>query len=219
MKIKAHLAGAAAALGLSTAAFAQAPMSSPAASPAASTAARQRPPRMARETITTTLNGKNVSIEYGRPRLGSRTVKDLLSQLGPDRIWRAGGDQATTLTTETDLMIGGKRIPAGKYTLYLYAPETGDYALVVNSDLGIPLKVIYPAAPPAVADALWPHLEGYDKIAAKEVARIPLKKLTSVEPTDQFRIALEPPKAEATVLTLSWGDQGWTVDVRPGVTP
>jgi Protein of unknown function (DUF2911) len=218
MKMKAHLAGAATVLGLSTAAFAQAPMSSPAAP--ASPAARQRPPRMARETISTTVNGKKVSIEYGRPRLGNRTVKDLLSQLGPDRIWRAGGDQATTLTTETDLMIGGKRIPAGKYTLYLYAPETGDYALIVNSDLGVPLKVIYPAAPPEVADALWPHLEGYDKIAAKEVARIPLKRLTTaVEPTDQFRFALEPPKADVSALTLSWGDQGWTVDVRPSVMP
>jgi hypothetical protein len=213
MKMTIPLAGAVAALGLSTVAFAQMAGSTPAP-------ARQRPPRMARETVTTTLNGKKVSIEYGRPRLGSRTVKDLLSQLGVDRIWRAGGDQATTLTTETDLTIGGKRIPAGKYTLYLYAPETGDYALVVNSDLGIPLKVIYPAAPPEVADALWPHLEGYDKIAAKEVARIPLKRLTISEPTDQFRIALEPPKADASALSLAWGDQGWTVEVRPaGVMP
>jgi hypothetical protein len=201
MKITTHLVAAAALIGLAVPATAQ----------------RQR---MARETVSTTINGKKVSIEYGRPRLGTRTVKDLVSQLGPDRIWRAGGDQATTLTTEGDLMIGGKRIPAGKYTLYMYAPETGDYALVVNSDLGVPLKVIYAAAPPDMADALWPHLEGYDKIAAKEVARIPLKRVTSVgEPTDQFRIALDPPKADASAITLAWGDQGWTVEVRPAVKP
>ena len=94
-------------------------------------------------------------------RCSGRTVKDLLAQLPANRVWRAGVDQATTLTTESDLLIGGKRVPAGKYTLYLHAPATGSYALLVNRDLGVPLKSIYAAAPAAVADALWPHLDDY----------------------------------------------------------
>src|SRR5687768_15025359 len=116
----------------------------PAASPAAVARRQERAPR---ETVTALLNGKKVAVEYGRPALAGRKMSDLLGQLPADRIWRAGVDQATTLTTETDLMIGGKRVPAGKYTVYVHAPATGDYSLVLNSDPGIALKKIFPAAP------------------------------------------------------------------------
>ena len=95
-------------------------------------------------------------------------------------------DQATTLTTDADITVGGKRVPAGRYTLYLHAPAAGDYALVLNSDPGIALKKIYPAAPPAVADALWPRLDGYENVKATEVVRVPLKKGAAAEPMDEL---------------------------------
>src|SRR3954469_17481728 len=85
-----------------------------------------------RETVTALVGGKKVTVEYGRPALGGRNMTDLLKQLPADRIWRAGMDQATTLTTEGDITIGGKLVKAGKYTVYLHAPETGDYSLVLN---------------------------------------------------------------------------------------
>ena len=56
----------------------------------------------------TTINGKNVSIEYGRPLLKGRKLADLMKQLPPDRIWRAGSGAVTILSTEADLNIGGK---------------------------------------------------------------------------------------------------------------
>jgi hypothetical protein len=130
-------------------------------------------------------------------------------------VWRAGVDQATTLTTETDVLIGGKRVPAGKYTLYLHAPTTGTYELLVNRDLGVPLKSIYAAAPAAVADALWPHIEDYPTIKDKEVARIPLKSGAAHEGAkDRFLIGLTPAVDGVSGITLSWGDQSWTTDVR-----
>src|ERR1700687_563838 len=89
------------------------------------TAAAQEQAAPPRETVTALLNGKKVTVEYGRPALRGRTVKALLSQLPADRVWRAGVNEATTLTTESDVLIGGKRVPAGKYTLYLHAPESG----------------------------------------------------------------------------------------------
>ena len=103
-------------------------------------------PRAPRETVTALLNGKKVTVEYGRPALGGRNMDELLSKLPPDRIWRAGVDQATTLTTESDIMVGGKRVKAGKYTVYVHAPESGDYSLVLNTDLGVPLKTIFPVS-------------------------------------------------------------------------
>ena len=171
-----------------------------------------------RETVTAMVAGKKVTVEYGRPALGGRNMAELLKQLPADRIWRAGMDQATTLTTDGDITVGGKPVKAGKYTVYLYAPETGDYSLVLNTDPGIALKLIYPAAPPAVADALWPRLDGYDKVKDKEVIRVPLRKAAAAKAMDLFQIALAPAKGGASAITLTWGDQTWTTDIRAGAS-
>jgi hypothetical protein len=168
-----------------------------------------------RETQTVTFDGRKVAIEYGRPALKGRTLDELTAKLPADRIWRAGENQVTTLTTDTDLMIGGKRVPAGKYSVYMHAPAQGNWALVLNSDPGVRLKEIYAAASPDVADALWPRLDGYEKIRAKEVARIPLTAANPSAPTERFLIRLEPAKNGASALTLAWGDKGWTTLVKP----
>jgi hypothetical protein len=171
--------------------------------------------RAPRENVTALVNGKKVAVEYGRPSLRGRAVKDLLGQLPANRVWRAGVDQATTLTTESDILVGGKRVPAGKYTLYLHAPEGGTYELLINKDLGVPLKSIYAAAPPSVADAMWPHIEDYPSIKDTEVARVALKSAPAHEgAADRFLIGLTPAVGGVSAITLSWGDQSWTTDVR-----
>lgn len=177
---------------------------SPAATPA---------PRAPRETVSAMVGGHKVAIEYGRPSLRGRKLDALLSQLPADRVWRAGVDQATTFTSETDLTIGETRVPAGRYTLYLHAPTTGSYSLVLNSDPGVPLKTVFPAAPPELADALWPHLQ-YSEVVGKEVARIPLTSAKAAEAMERFKIAFEPAQAGASALTLTWGEQSWTTGVK-----
>jgi hypothetical protein len=174
-------------------------------------AAAQQAPR---ENPSVSVGGKKVSIEYGRPSLKGRAIKDLLAQLPEDRVWRTGVDQVTTLTTEGDILVGGKKVPAGKYSVYVHAPEPGDWSLLLNSDPGVPLKTIFAGAPPAVADALWPRLDGYGKVKDKEVARAALRSGKAAAPTEQFQIALAPAGAGATV-TLSWGDQTWSTDLKP----
>jgi hypothetical protein len=181
----------------------------------AGAAAAQQQPRAQRETQTVTFDGKKVAIEYGRPALRGRTIDALTAQLGPDRIWRAGENQVTTLTTGTDLIIGDKRVPAGKYSVYVHAPAQGNWSLVVNSDPGVKLKEIYAAAPPEVAEAMWPRLDGYDKIKDKEVARIGLATANPSAPAENFQIRLEPVKGGVSTLTLAWGDRGWSTTVKP----
>jgi hypothetical protein len=171
--------------------------------------------RAQRETQTVAFDGKKVAIEYGRPSLKGRTLDALTAQLPPDRIWRAGENQVTTLVTDTDLMIGDKRVPAGKYSVYVHAPATGAWSLVVNKDPGVRLKEIYAAAPPEVADAMWPRLDGYEKIKATEVARIPLAAANPSAPVERFQVRLHPAQAGASKLTLEWGDKGWTTTVKP----
>lgn len=169
--------------------------------------------RAPRETVTATINGKKVSVEYGRPALKGRTIDQLMTKLPEDRVWRTGVDQVTTLTSETDLTIGGKKLPAGKYTMYLHSSEKGDWSLVLNTDQGQPLIKIFAQATPELAQAPWPHIGDYQKsIGDKEVVRAPMKKLAAASPAELFTITLAQAKAGAT-LTLSWGDQSWAIEI------
>lgn len=171
-------------------------------------------PAQDRETVKATLLGKTVAIDYGRPSLSGRTLEGLLSQLPPHRMWRAGMNQVTTFVTDDDLFVGTKRVPAGKYTMYVHVPATGDWALVLNRDPGVPLKTIFPAAPPDRADLLWPRLEDYSAVAAQEVARVPLRRVSPREPQERFLVSLEPAVDGRSALTLTWGGESWTTDLR-----
>ncbi len=167
-----------------------------------------------RETVTASVGGKKVSIEYGRPSLKGRTLDQLLAQLPEDRIWRAGGDKVTTFSTETQLMLGTRKVAAGKYTVYMHIPPQGNASLVLNSDKGIPLIKLWDKAPASVANEPWPHLEGYQNIAASEVARAEMRAGTAAPPAELFTVAMAPSPTGASA-TFSWGDRTWTIDLVP----
>jgi hypothetical protein len=168
-----------------------------------------------RGTASATVGGKKVSIEYGRPALKGRTVDELTNKLPEDRMWRAGENQVTILTTEGDLMVGGKKLPAGRYSLYVYAPANGEWALAINTDQGMPLGKLWSGAPENMKNEPWPHLEGYQKsIASTEVARAPMKAGKTAAAIENFTIDLKPVK-DAAALTLSWGDRTWSLDMAP----
>ena len=80
-----------------------------------------------------TIDGANISIEYGRPYMKGRKIEGGL--IPYDSIWRAGADEATTLTSDKALVIGGTKVPAGKHTLYV-AATAGDWQLAINNQTG-----------------------------------------------------------------------------------
>jgi hypothetical protein len=166
-----------------------------------------------RGTATTTLAGKKVSIDYGQPVLKGRKFAELTKQLPGDRMWRAGSGAVTILATEADLLVGGKRVPAGKYSVYIHCPESGNYSLVLNRDLGQPLGKLWAEAPPSQAKEPYPHFEYAKEIADKEVARVPLSQ-SSGPVADVLSYAFKPSGNGAT-LTIAWGDQAWAVDLQP----
>ena len=162
----------------------------------------------------TSMGGKRVSIEYGRPTLKGRPLDSLMKQLPPDRIWRAGAGPMTILSTEADLLIGGMKVPAGNYSLYMYCPVKGDYALIVNSDIGQPPAEPLPKAASDRSNRAYPHFMDYtSSIKNLEVARIPLK-LVAARKTEVLIYSFEPSGSSAT-LTISWGEQAWMVEILP----
>ena len=166
-----------------------------------------------RATASTRINGKSVMIEYGSPALKGRNPAELMKKLPADRIWRAGAGAVTTLATETDLTIGDKQVPAGKYSLYMYCPEDGDFSLVINRDLGVPLAEIFPQAPPERAKDPYPHFFNYtEEIGDKELTRVPLKQIDS-ENTESLSYGFTP-AGRGALLAISWGKQAWTVELQ-----
>ncbi len=178
---------------------------------AAAAALAQNP----RGAAVTNVSGKKLAVDYGRPALKGRALDALLSQLPADRMWRAGENQVTTLSVEGDVMIGGKKVPAGKYSVYVHAADANKWELVLNRDLGVPLGKIWDKAPDNLKNEPWPHLDDYTKaIASQEVARVPLKAAQAAGPADLFTITLAP-AGNGSTLTLAWGTQAWSTDVTP----
>ena len=80
-----------------------------------------------------TVAGANISIEYGRPYLKGRTLgKDLVPY---GQVWRAGADEATTLTIDKTLIFGNLTVLPGTYTLWVM-PTADQWFLILNKQTG-----------------------------------------------------------------------------------
>ena len=80
------------------------------------------------------VSGANISLTYGRPFMRGRIVGDSLEPVD-GRVWRLGADEATTFTTDRDLMVGDAHVPAGEYTLWTLS-DGEDIELIINYETG-----------------------------------------------------------------------------------
>ena len=84
-----------------------------------------------------TIDGATIVIEYGRPSVKGRQMFGPGGIIPTGTVWRMGADEATTITTNKDLMFGSVHLPAGKYTLWALpldgsAPDKPAGKLVIN---------------------------------------------------------------------------------------
>lgn len=74
-----------------------------------------------------------LTIDYSSPLVKDRKI---WGELVPyEKVWRAGANEATTITTDGELTIAEKKIPAGKYTFYVI-PTEKEWTIIVNSQTG-----------------------------------------------------------------------------------
>jgi hypothetical protein len=141
-------------------------------------------------TAEVTLKGKKITIDYSRPYLKGRKVGQELAPYG--KVWRTGANEATALTTETDLTIGGVKVPAGKYTLYTL-PSEGTWKLIINKQTG-----------------QW----GTEYHEDQDLARVDMKKQEITVPVEQFTIALDQDSNDSADLNLEWEKTRVFVTIR-----
>src|ERR1700733_9857967 len=77
--------------------------------------------------------GSMVKISYHSPSVKGRKIWGGLVPY--DKVWRTGANEATIFTTSKAIKIGGKTLPAGKYSLYTI-PGEKEWKIIFNSQTG-----------------------------------------------------------------------------------
>jgi hypothetical protein len=76
-------------------------------------------------------NGTAININYHSPAVRERTV---WGELVPfDKVWRTGANNATTIKVTKDIMIEGKKLAAGTYSIFTI-PSEDMWTVIFNSE-------------------------------------------------------------------------------------
>lgn len=86
-----------------------------------------------RDTTRGKIGDARIAVDYSRPL---RRGRDILGNVVPyDAVWRTGANKATHLTTSAPIVIGGKMVPAGVYTIWTL-PSRDSVLLIINRQTG-----------------------------------------------------------------------------------
>ncbi len=103
------------------------------------TACQKRPSPAASATCDLG-GGTTIKTKYSSPRMKGRNIYGDLVPFG--QVWRAGANEATTFVPSRDVVVGGKTVPAGSYTIFTI-PAADKWTLIINKKIGewgIPYK-------------------------------------------------------------------------------
>jgi hypothetical protein len=135
--------------------------------------------------------GKIIKTNYSSPRMKGRKIYGELVPFG--QVWRAGANEATTFVTSSDLLVGGKTVPAGNYTIFTI-PAEDNWTLIINKktgEWGIPYK--------------------YEN---DELARVGMRVSKLTTPVENFTIAYDRSGSGCTLL-MDWETTRASVDIAP----
>lgn len=92
-------------------------------------------PKSPPATATGKIGDANITIKYSSPSVRGRQIwgTDLVPYGG--KVWRAGANSATVFTTDKDITVGGKKLPAGSYSIYVIA-NPDEWVVIFNSQTG-----------------------------------------------------------------------------------
>ena len=139
------------------------------------------------KTGTYAQDGLNLSVAYSSPFKKGRVI---FGNLVPyDAVWRTGANEPTTFTTETEITIVDKTLPAGTYSLWT-RPEKEEWTVMFNTEIpdwGVTLSS---------GGRETPYDPEYDAVKVT----VPVSVLSREQ--ESFLIDFE--KSEYLYLTFSW---------------
>lgn len=137
------------------------------------------------DSVELKLNDLEVEVIYSRPYLKGREFSKLVPY---GQVWRTGANEATVFEINDDVVIEGKKLPAGKYSLYTIPGET-ETVVIFNKD--------------------W-NQWGTKYNQKRDALRISVPTLRSDEPVEQFTIDLD----ETGAACLVWGNTLFTFHIQ-----
>jgi DUF2911 family protein len=143
-------------------------------------------------------NGKWIEISYGRPIKRGRDLWGSGASYGRmlndgQPVWRAGANVSTRLKTEAALVINGKTVPVGEYSLFIDL-KPNNWTLIVSR---------WAAAKqfPGDKNALW---GAFDYTPDKDVVRAPMKLDALPFAVDQLTWTFTDMSEEAGKMAIMW---------------
>jgi hypothetical protein len=165
-----------------------------------SLSAQQQPPKppvSPAETATGVIAGKTITIAYNSPSVKGReghifTKDGLISHNPHYPVWRAGANNATTLHTDADLMIGNLAVPAGTYTLFVDISDPAKWTLIVSKATGE-----------------W----GLKYDPTQDLGRVKMRMSKPPATIEDLKYTIET-KRKSGKITLSWEDEVASVRIK-----
>lgn len=121
----------------------------------------------------------------------SKKGRVIFGELVPyNEVWRTGANEASTFTTNKDLVINGKELPKGTYSLWTI-PAKESWQVIFNSEMyewGVKFSDQNPSRDPQT-DAL--------------IATVPVSKSLTV--AENFTISFSEAE-EGTIMMFAWDD-------------
>lgn len=133
----------------------------------------------------------NIELAYSRPSVRGRKVYGDLLPYG--QVWRTGANSATTISFTDEVIIGGKKIPAGKYGL-LSIPGAKQWIMIISKQT----DVTSPA----------------DYNVDQDMVRVNVSSVKSKSSTETFTLSIQDIKPTSCNLVLSWEKRSVSLPIQ-----
>jgi hypothetical protein len=149
-----------------------------------------------RGSVSQTVDGTVITVDYGRPQARGRD--SLFGKIiTRDEVWTPGANAATTFQVSRDVTVGGKPLPAGRYSLWLTSDPTSQWMLYFHKN-----AMLFHTAHPPVADM---------------ALAVPVPHTTTGEHVEVLTFDFPKVSPMHAELRLRWGTT--TVPLDIGITP
>ena len=135
------------------------------------------------QTIKQDFGLSDIELSYSRPGVKDRKIFGDLVPYG--KVWRTGANNATTITFGDEVMIGGKKVPAGKYGL-LTIPGADEWTMIISKQTDV-------SSPAAYKES-------------EDVVRVKAKPAKVGMKAETFTMQFANVQAESVELHMRWDD-------------
>lgn len=144
-----------------------------------------------------TVGGKTVTIEYGKPSTSGPGYASMDKMLKEGFVWRLGKDDITSLTSNAEIKVGDKTLPAGSYGLF--AKRTGDsWTLLFSSQNSG---------------------NGMTRKPENDLASTPMTKVAGETGPEELTITTTAKEGNKLEIKIAWGKEVSTGTIEVVVPP